>query len=86
MKIYGYNLLTCILLYATIMSHLFGGNMKHIYSNTKEGKRTVDKIDSDAYLFQSALLRKQKKRSNHRFAITLFVALLVLLLTMAVCA
>ena len=86
MKIYGYNLLTCILLYATITFHLFGGNMKHIYSNTKEGQRTVDKVDSDAYLFQSALLHKQKKRSNHRFAITLFIALLVLLVTMAACA
>lgn len=60
--------------------------MKHIYSNTKEGQRTVDKVDSDIYLFQSALLRKQKKRSNHRFAITLFIALLVLLVTMAACA
>ena len=58
--------------------------MKHIYSNTNDSKVKIDKIDSDAYLLQSALLRKQKKRSVNRFAITLFIGLLVLLLAMAV--
>ena len=58
--------------------------MKHIYSNTNNSQVKIDKIDSDAYLLQSALLRKQKKRSVNRFAITLFIGLLVLLLAMAV--
>jgi hypothetical protein len=58
--------------------------MKHIYSNTKQRQRTIDKIDSDAYLLQSALLTKQKQRSVNRFAITLFIALLALLVAMAV--
>jgi hypothetical protein len=58
--------------------------MKHIYSNTNDGRVSIDKIDSDAYLLQSALLRKQKKRSVNRFAITLFIGLLVLLLAIAV--
>ena len=58
--------------------------MKHIYSNTNDSKVKIDKIDSDAYLLQSALLHKQKKRSVNRFAITLFIGLLVLLLAMAV--
>jgi hypothetical protein len=58
--------------------------MKHIYSNTNDSQVKIDKIDSDAYLLQSALLRKQKKRSVNRFAITLFIGLLVLLLAMAV--
>ena len=58
--------------------------MKHIYSNTNDGQVKIDKIDSDAYLFQSALLRKQKSRSVNRFAITLFIALLALLVAMAV--
>ena len=58
--------------------------MKHIYSNTNDSQVKIDKIDSDAYLLQSVLLRKQKKRSVNRFAITLFIGLLVLLLAMAV--
>ena len=58
--------------------------MKHIYSNTNDSQVKIDKIDSDAYLLQSVLLRKQKKRSVNRFAITLFISLLVLLLAMAV--
>jgi len=58
--------------------------MKHIYSNTNDSQVKIDKIDSDAYLLQSALLCKQKKRSVNRFAITLFIGLLVLLLAMAV--
>lgn len=58
--------------------------MKHIYSNTNDSQVKIDKIDSDAYLLQSALLRKQKKRSVNRFVITLFIGLLVLLLAMAV--
>jgi len=58
--------------------------MKHIYSNTNDGQVKIDKIDSDAYLFQSALLSKQKQRSVNRFAITLFIALLALLVAIAV--
>jgi len=58
--------------------------MKHIYSNTNDGQVKIDKINSDAYLFQSAFLRKQKSRSVNRFAITLFIALLALLVAMAV--
>jgi hypothetical protein len=54
--------------------------MKHIYSNTKDGQVKVDKIDSDMYLFQSAWLSKQKRRSNHIFAFAFFVGLLCLLL------
>jgi len=58
--------------------------MKHIYSNMNDGQVKIDKIDSDAYLLQSALLAKQKKRSVNRFAITLFIALLALLVAIAV--
>jgi hypothetical protein len=58
--------------------------MKHIYSNTNDGQVKIDKIDSDAYLLQSALLAKQKQRSVNRFAITLFIALLALLVAIAV--
>jgi hypothetical protein len=58
--------------------------MKHIYSNTKEGQVKIDKIEADMYMFKSALLSKQKKRSFNRFVITLFVALLFLLVAIAV--
>jgi hypothetical protein len=58
--------------------------MKHIYSNTNEGQVKIDKIESDMYMFQSAMLRKQKQRSVNRFAITLFVALLFLLVAIAI--
>ena len=57
--------------------------MKHIYSNTKDGHVKVDKIDADMYLFQSALLSKQKKRSMNVFALTLFLAMLSLVILVA---
>jgi hypothetical protein len=58
--------------------------MKHIYSNTKEGSVKIDKVEADMYILQSSLLTKQKKRSVNRFAITLFVALLLLVFAIAV--
>jgi len=61
-----------------------GGYMKHIYSNTKEGSVKIDKVEADMYILQSSLLTKQKKRSVNRFAITLFVALLLLVFAIAV--
>lgn len=52
--------------------------MKHYYRNNSNGKVDIDRsIDPDMYLFQSALLKKQ--RSQDRFLLGMCIVFVIVL-------